>query len=261
VVDTDYIERTPLVAGNWKMFKLRAEARAFAKDLAGRLDGVDAVDLAICPPLTCLADVADALTALGVGVIAQNGHQAASGAFTGEVSMAMLADLGATGVLLGHSERRQLFAETDEALAEKVPAALAAGLEPILCVGESEAERDAGTTEARLEAQVTRGLANVVASQAAGIVVAYEPIWAIGTGKTATPAMAQAAHAHLRRVLEGLFGETVAAELRILYGGSVKPTNAAALFAGEDVDGGLIGGASLAVADLLAIAAAAAPAT
>ena len=260
MVDTDYIERTPLVAGNWKMFKLRADARAFARELAGRLDRVDAVDLAICPPLTCLADVAEALAALGVGVLAQNGHQAATGAFTGEVSMAMLADLGATGVLLGHSERRAFYGETDEALAEKVPAALAAGLDPILCVGETEAERDAGSTEARLETQVTRGLANVVASQAPGIVVAYEPVWAIGTGKTATPAMAQAAHAHVRGVLAELFGETVAAEMRILYGGSVKPANAAELFACEDVDGGLIGGASLEVADLLAIAAAAAPA-
>ena len=259
-VDTDYSERTPLVAGNWKMFKLRAEARSFANDLAGRLDGVDEVDIAICPPLTSLGDVAGILVALGVGVLAQNGHQSESGAYTGEVSMSMIADLGATGVLLGHSERRLRYAETDDALADKVPAALAAGLDPLLCVGESEAERDAGSTDARLEIQLSRGLANVVASQAPAIVVAYEPIWAIGTGRTATPAMAQAAHAHIRGVLGGLFGETVAAAMRVIYGGSVKPANAAALFDGADVDGGLIGGASLAVADLLAIAAAAAPA-
>jgi triosephosphate isomerase len=258
-VSEGIVERTPVVAGNWKMFKLRADARAFAEALERRLDEVDEVDLAICPPLTCLSEVADVLAPLGVGVLAQNGHQADSGAYTGEVAMAMLADAGATGVLLGHSERRQFFGETDDALAEKVPAALAVGLDPILCIGESEAEREAGETEERLSGQLGRGLAGVHVSQATGVVVAYEPIWAIGTGKTATPAMAQAAHAHIRSVLAGLFGTAAADEMRILYGGSVKPGNAAELFAEADVDGGLIGGASLAVDDFLAIAAAAGP--
>jgi triosephosphate isomerase len=192
-----------------------------------------------------------------VGVFAQNAHAAPNGAFTGEVSMAMLIDAGATGVLLGHSERRQLFNETDAALAEKVPAALAAGLEPVLCVGETEAEREGGATEARLEAQVRTALAGVHVSQAPLLTLAYEPVWAIGTGKTATPEIAQAAHAHIRALLVDLFGEEAADQIRILYGGSMKPANAAELLAQPDVDGGLIGGASLVVDDLLAIARAA----
>ena len=237
------------------MFKLRAEARAFAHELAARIGQVEEVDIAVCPPLTSLADVAAILAPLGVGVVAQNGHAGDSGAFTGEVSMAMLADAGATGVLLGHSERRALYAETDDALAEKVPAALAAGLEPILCVGETEAEREAGATEERLASQVRRGLAGVAGSLATGVVIAYEPVWAIGTGRTATPEIAQESHAHIRSVLVDLFGDVAAYEMRILYGGSVKPANAAELFVGPDVDGALVGGASLAVGDLLAIAA------
>jgi triosephosphate isomerase len=251
--------RTLFVAGNWKMHKLRAEARAFADALSERIDDLDEVDLAIAPPFTCLTEVADILVPLGVGVLGQTAHAAPSGAFTGEVAMAMLADAGATGVLLGHSERRQLFGETDDALAEKVPAALAAGLEPVLCVGETEAEREAGETEARLTTQVTRGLEHVVAGQLADVTVAYEPVWAIGTGKTATPEIAQAAHAHLRAVLAELFGDEAAQAIRIQYGGSVKPDNAAELFAQADIDGGLIGGASLAVDDFAAIALAAVP--
>ena len=251
--------RTLFVAGNWKMHKLRAEARAFADALSERIDDLDEVDLAIAPPFTCLTEVADILVPLGVGVLGQTAHAAPSGAFTGEVAMAMLADAGATGVLLGHSERRQLFGETDDALAEKVPAALAAGLEPVLCVGETEAEREAGETEDRLTTQVTRGLEHVAAGQLADVTVAYEPVWAIGTGKTATPEIAQAAHAHLRAVLAELFGDEAAQAIRIQYGGSVKPDNAAELFAQADIDGGLIGGASLAVDDFAAIALAAAP--
>jgi triosephosphate isomerase (TIM) len=250
-------ERTPFVAGNWKMFKLRADARAFCDAFAAQVDELDAIDLGICPPLTCLQEVADALVPLGVGVYAQNGHQAAEGAFTGESSMAMLFDAGATGVLLGHSERRQLFGETDAALAEKVPAALAAGLDVILCVGETEAERERGATEERLTAQLASGLSGLVAAQAVDVVVAYEPVWAIGTGKTATPELAQAAHAHLRAELARLFDDETAARVRILYGGSVKPANAGELFAQPDVDGGLIGGAALDPADLAAIARAA----
>src|SRR4051794_40583874 len=251
--------RTLFVAGNWKMHKLRAEARAFAEALAGRIDELDEVDLAVAPPFTCLSDVADVLVPLGVGVLGQNGHAAPSGAFTGEVTMAMLADAGATGVLLGHSERRQLFGETDEALAEKLPAALAAGLEPVLCVGETEAEREAGETEERLTTQLERALVNVVAGQLEAVTIAYEPVWAIGTGKPATPDVAQAAHAHVRSVLVRLFGDEAAEGVRLQYGGSVKPDNAAELFAQPDIDGGLIGGASLEVDDFVAIAAAATP--
>ncbi len=248
--------RTPLVAGNWKMHKLRADARAFCAELAAGLDEVDAIDLAICPPLSCLADVADALVPVGVGVYAQTAHGAASGAFTGEVSMAMLVDVGATGVLLGHSERRQLFAETDEALAEKVPAALAAGLEPVLCIGETLEEREGGATEAVLRRQVEIGLRAIATGAIGDVVVAYEPVWAIGTGRVATPEIAQAAHAHVRAVLRERHGDD-AERVRILYGGSMKPDNAAALIGLPDVDGGLVGGASLEAASLLAIARAA----
>jgi triosephosphate isomerase (TIM) len=256
---TDAESRVPYVAGNWKMHKLRGESTAFARALAGRLDELDEVDLAIAPTFLSLSEVADELAPLGVGVLGQNGHAAANGAFTGEVTMAMLVDAGATGVLLGHSERRQLFGETDAALAEKLPAAFAAGLEPILCVGETADERAAERTDERLTVQLETALAGVAGAHAGALVVAYEPVWAIGTGATATPAMAQAAHAHVRSVLARLFGDEVAAAIRILYGGSVKPGNAAALFGEADIDGGLIGGASLDLEDFVAIAAAAAP--
>jgi triosephosphate isomerase len=251
--------RTPFVAGNWKMHMLRAEARAFAEALAARIDELDEVDLAIAAAYTSLSEVADVLAPLGVGVFGQNAHAAPSGAFTGEVSMAMLVDAGATGVLLGHSERRQYFGETDEALADKVPAALAAGLDPILCVGETAAERESGATAERLTTQLTRGLANIAAVQLPGVTIAYEPVWAIGTGQTATPELAQDAHAHLRAVLAKLFGGEAAEAVRIQYGGSMKPQNAAELLAQPDIDGGLIGGASLVVDDFVAIAAAATP--
>ena len=251
--------RTPFVAGNWKMHKLRAEARAFAEALAARIDELDEVDLAIAPAYTSLSEVADVLVPLGVGVFGQSAHAAPAGAFTGEVTMAMLVDAGATGVLLGHSERRQYFNETDDALADKVPAALAAGLDPILCVGETAAEREAGATAERLTTQLTRALANIVAVQLPALTVAYEPVWAIGTGQTATPEIAQAAHAHVRAVLAKLFGDEAAEAVRIQYGGSMKPENAAELLAQPDIDGGLIGGASLVVDDFVAIAAAATP--
>ena len=201
--------RTPFVAGNWKMHMLRSEARTFAEALAGRIDELDEVDLAVAPTFTSLSEVADLLAPLGVGVLGQNGHAAPQGAFTGEVSMTMLVDAGATGVLLGHSERRQYFGEDDEALSDKVPAALAAGLEPILCVGETGAERESGETARRLTVQVTRALANIATVQLPGLTVAYEPVWAIGTGLTATPDLAQEAHAHIRSVLAGLLRRRV----------------------------------------------------
>ena len=250
--------RTPFVAGNWKMYKTRDEAEAFCEAFTAGLEGLDDdVDLGICPPLTCCAAVAEALVPLGIGVFAQNARAEPHGAFTGEVSLAMLTDVGATGVLLGHSERRQLFAETDAELAVKVPAAIAAGLSVILCVGETEAEREAGETEQRLTTQLEAALRDVDAAGLDDLAVAYEPVWAIGTGRTATPELAQAAHAHLRGLLEARYG-AVAHTVRLLYGGSVKPDNAAGLLAQPDIDGGLIGGASLEAESLLAIARAAA---
>ena len=186
-------------------------------------------------------------------------HEAEQGAYTGEISAAMLADAGANGVLLGHSERRALFGETDEALARKLPAALAAGLDPVLCVGETEQERDAGATSERLRSQLAGALDELDAARALQLTIAYEPVWAIGTGRTATPEQAQEVHAELRVWLAERFGPDVAETVRILYGGSVKPENARELFAGADVDGALVGGASLSAASLLAIAHAALP--
>jgi triosephosphate isomerase (TIM) len=252
-------ERTPLIAGNWKMFKLRGEAFDYARELAEGLGVLDDVDIAICPPFTALDVVADALAALGVGVWGQTMHEATEGAYTGEVSAAMLADSGASGVLLGHSERRTLFGETDAALARKVVAALAAGLDPVLCVGESEQERDAGTTAERLRTQLAGALDELDAARALQLTIAYEPVWAIGTGRTATPAQAQEAHAEVRAWLAARFGPDVADVVRILYGGSVKPENARELLECPDIDGALVGGASLSAASMLAIAGAALP--
>jgi triosephosphate isomerase len=252
-------ERTPLIAGNWKMHKTRGEAFDYAEEIASALGELDEVDIAVCPPFLSLDVVADVLGTLGVGVWGQTMHEADQGAFTGEISAAMLADAGANGVLLGHSERRALFGETDEALARKLPAALAAGLDPVLCVGESETERDAGATTARLHAQLAGALDELDAARALQITIAYEPIWAIGTGRTATPEQAQEVHAELRAWLAERFGGDVAETVRILYGGSVKPENARELLAGPDVDGALVGGASLTAAGLLAIARAALP--
>ncbi|MGI9117589.1 MAG: triose-phosphate isomerase [Gaiellales bacterium] len=250
------MSRRPLVAGNWKMFKTRGEALAFAQGLKDGLGGTGDVEIAICPPFTAIDVVAGALAGTGVGVFGQNAHADADGAHTGEISMAMLVDAGATGVLLGHSERRADDNETDQALARKVPSALAAGITPVLCVGESEFERDSGTTKAVLDRQVLEGLSAVAAGDFPRVVVAYEPIWAIGTGKSATPEIAQEAHAWIRDQLRELCADA-ADEMRILYGGSVKPDNAADLLAQADIDGALVGGASLQPDSLLAIAAAA----
>ncbi|HET6173694.1 MAG TPA: triose-phosphate isomerase [Gaiellales bacterium] len=239
------MERTPLVAGNWKMFKSRGEAAEFCTALLPLIEELDEVDLAICPPFTSIDLVAQLVADSGVGVWGQNAQHAPEGPFTGEISCPMLIDAGATGVLLGHSERRALFGETDEALALKVAAALASGLEPVLCIGESEAERDGGATESRLTTQLGGGLAGLGASQVLQVTIAYEPVWAIGTGRSATPEIAQDTHRFIRSALTQRYGEECGAAMRILYGGSVKPDNAAELLAQPDVDGALVGGASL----------------
>jgi triosephosphate isomerase len=243
-------ERTPYIAANWKMHKTVAEAAQFVDALLPRIAATQH-DVVICPPFTALTTVVERRYGTAVKVAAQNMHEAESGAFTGEVSAPMLVELDVEAVVLGHSERRQHFNETDEALARKVPAALVAGLEPILCVGESEEARDDGQTEAVLERQLQADLAAVDSAALAAIVVAYEPIWAIGTGRTATPQQAQEACAFIRDVLRerGAPADSV----RILYGGSVKPDNAAELMAQPDIDGALVGGASLDPGEFAAI--------
>jgi triosephosphate isomerase len=235
-------DRTPYIAANWKMHKTVAEAAEFVDALLPRIAATQH-DVVICPPFTALSAVVERRYGTAVRVAAQNMHEEGSGAFTGEVSAPMLVELDVEAVVLGHSERRQYFGESDEALARKVPAALAAGLEPILCVGESEEARDAGQTEGVLERQLQADLVAVEDARIAEVVVAYEPIWAIGTGRTATPEQAQEACAFIRDVLRerGAAADAV----RILYGGSVKPANAVELLAQEDIDGALVGGASL----------------
>jgi triosephosphate isomerase (TIM) len=244
--------RIPLIAGNWKMNKTVAEAEAFIASLLPRVSTADGVDVGVCVPFTDLQAVVDSTRGSRVEVYAQNMHQAPSGAFTGEVSATMLVELDVHGVVLGHSERRQLFAETDRALAEKVPAALDAGLKPILCVGETEEEREAGDTERKLRHQVQEGLEKVATERLGDVVIAYEPIWAIGTGLVATPEQAQEAIAFVRALVADRDREQ-AERARILYGGSVKPDNAVELLALPDVDGALIGGASLQLDDFVAI--------
>jgi triosephosphate isomerase len=243
-------DRTPYIAANWKMHKTVAEAAQFVDALLPRIAATQN-DVVICPPFLALSEVVERSRGSAVRVAAQNMHEEEAGAFTGEVSAAMLGEVGVDAVVLGHSERRQLFCETDEALARKVTAALAAGLEPILCVGETEEARDADRTEAVLERQLQADLAAVDAADLARVVVAYEPIWAIGTGRTASPEQAQGAIAFIRDTLRILGAP--ADEVRILYGGSVKPGNAAELLSMPEIDGALVGGASLDPGDFAAI--------
>jgi triosephosphate isomerase (TIM) len=234
--------RRPLIVGNWKLWGTRAQAAEYCERL--RVDADGPADVGICPPFTALDVCVEKLGDIGVAVYAQNMHQASTGAFTGEVSGEMLAELGVHGVVLGHSERREYNCETDRALQEKVPAALAAGLEPILCVGESEEERERDETQRKLRSQVQEALEKVADDRLQDVVIAYEPIWAIGTGKVATPEIAQDAIAFIR-ALVGDRSRDAAQGVRILYGGSVKPDNAAEILAQPDVDGALVGGASL----------------
>ena len=243
-------ERVPYIAANWKMHKTVAEAAQFVDALLPRIAGTRS-DVVICPPYLALSEVVERSRGSAVRVAAQNMHEERSGAFTGEVSAPMLLEADVDAVVLGHSERRQYFGETDEALARKVPAALAAGLEPILCIGESEEARDADQTQAVLQRQLEADLAAVEPTELAGVVVAYEPIWAIGTGRTASPEQAQEAIAFIRDTLR-IHGAS-AEQVRILYGGSVKPGNAAELMSQPDIDGALVGGASLDPTDFAAI--------
>ncbi len=245
--------RTPFVCGNWKMHRTVAEAVALAREVAEGLgDAAGRVEVAVAPPFTALQPVAQAVRGTPVEVAAQDVHWEAQGAFTGEVSAPMLAEAGCRLGIVGHSERRQLFGETDEAVRRKVGALLAAGLRPIVCVGESLAEREANRTLEVVDRQVRQGLAGIPAGPLAAITVAYEPVWAIGTGRTATAAQAQEVHAAIRRILRELAG-SAADGIRIQYGGSVKPENARELMSQPDVDGALVGGASLKAKDFLAI--------
>lgn len=245
-------ERQPIIAGNWKMYKTTSEAMAYISELLGLVADVNDVEIVLCPPFTCLAEARRMTDSSNILIAAQNMHYEKEGAFTGEISASMLREIGVTDVVLGHSERRGYFGENDTDLARKVAAALSAGLRPTLCVGESDAEREAGRTESKLAGQLADGLDGVDNGQLAGMIIAYEPIWAIGTGKTATPAIAQDAIGFIRAQLAERFG-AVAGQARILYGGSVKPDNISELMAEEDIDGALVGGASLDPADFARI--------
>jgi triosephosphate isomerase len=244
--------RLPLIAGNWKMHKTEAQAEEHVQALLPRVAAAERVQIAICVPFTDLRAMVDSARGSPVEVYAQNMHEQPEGAFTGEVSAPMLTELDVHGVVLGHSERRAYFGETDRALARKVPAALEAGLVPILCVGETEEERENNETQRKLRQQVQEDLAKVPEDRLAEVVVAYEPIWAIGTGQVATPAQAQEAIAFVRALI-GDRSREQAEQARILYGGSVKPDSAAELLALPDVDGALVGGASLEPDSLAAI--------
>jgi len=237
--------RKKLIAGNWKMNKTSADAVALATELTAKIGSRTEVDVVICPPFTALEGTAKAIDGSLVKLGAQNLHPEASGAFTGEISAPMLRALFATHVILGHSERRTLFGEGDAFINRKVLAALKHQLKPILCVGESLAERESGAALKVVQTQLEAALEGVSREQAASLIVAYEPVWAIGTGKVATAEQAQAVHAFIRGLLAKLFGEPAAQRIRILYGGSMKPANAAELLGQKDIDGGLIGGASL----------------
>jgi triosephosphate isomerase len=251
--------RQPLIAGNWKMFKTVHEAVVHVKELRAEVKDVQGVDIVVAPTATALHAAAEAARNSNIAVSGQNCHWEREGAFTGEVSAAMVREAGAEYVILGHSERRTLFGETDQAVNKKVHAAIAAGLEVILCIGETLAQRDAGQTLEVLDLQLQRGLDGITPDQVQTLVVAYEPVWAIGTGRNATPEQAQEAHAHIRGRLRSWFGADAAERCRVLYGGSVKPDNAANLLSQQDIDGALVGGASLDVAGFAKIVRAGVP--
>ena len=237
--------RTPIIAGNWKMFTVVEEAKALVLALKDLVKDVTNVEVVVCPPFISLQAVKDVLAGSRIGLGAQNVYWEKNGAFTGEISAPMLKSVGCTYVIIGHSERRTYFGETDETVNKRVFAALSEGLKPIVCVGETLEERESGKTFDVIKRQIVGGLANLSVEQMASVVIAYEPVWAIGTGKTATPAQAQEVHAFIRKLLNDIFGQTTAEATRIQYGGSVKPDNATELMSQPDIDGALVGGASL----------------
>jgi len=244
--------RTPFIAGNWKMFKTQKEAKAFAEEFKSIYKASD-VRVAVAAPFTDLAALKKALKGSGVALAAQNMHWEDSGAFTGEISAEMLKEIGVEYVVIGHSERRQYFKETDTTVNKKIKKALQTGLLPILCVGEALKTREAGEEQAFVEKQLKKAFRGVSAEDARKITVAYEPIWAIGTGKTASPQQAQDMCAFIRKVLEDLYGDEISEDITIQYGGSVKPANATELMNQPDIDGALVGGASLKPQDFLDI--------
>ncbi|HEY1912881.1 MAG TPA: triose-phosphate isomerase [Vicinamibacterales bacterium] len=237
--------RTPFIAGNWKMFKTVHEAVSFVRDLHALVKDVSGVDIVVAPVFTALHPVAEALRGTNIAVSAQDVYWEREGAFTGEVSPAMVKEAGAPYVIVGHSERRRLFSESDAIVNRKVLAAIAAGLTPIVCIGETLEERERDETFAVLDRQIKDGLEHVSATQVAALVIAYEPVWAIGTGRTATAAQAGEAHAHIRKRLRQWLGADAADGCRVIYGGSVKSDNIREIISEPDVDGALVGGASL----------------
>jgi triosephosphate isomerase len=245
--------RRPIIAGNWKMFKTIAETRAFFTAFLPLVSSVSHCDIVIAPPFTSLSAAASSVAGTRVAVSAQDVYWEVEGAFTGEVSVAMLMDAGCTHTIIGHSERRQFFGETDETVNRKTLSAIAWRVQPIVCVGETLAERDAGKAAEVVRRQVRQGLAQLTDSDLSPIIVAYEPVWAIGTGRTATPETAAEMHGEIRRTIGEIWGSKAASEMRILYGGSVKPNNIQELMRREDIDGALVGGASLDPASFAAI--------
>ena len=237
--------RTPLIAGNFKMYKTVAETLSYVGELRSLVRDVPSVDIVIAPPFTAVAAAAEAVKGSAISVAAQNMHWEREGAFTGEVSAGMVREAGATFVIIGHSERRTLFGETNESVNKKTRAAITGGLVPIVCIGETLAQRDGNETLAVLDRQIKEGLDGVTGDELSRLVIAYEPVWAIGTGRNATPAQAGEAHFHIRQRLKQWFGLDASERCRVLYGGSVKPDNIAKLIAEPDVDGALVGGASL----------------
>jgi triosephosphate isomerase len=237
--------RKPIIAGNWKMNKTAAQSRALASELNSAVTGLTGAEIVVCPTFTSLAAVADAIRGSNIQLGAQNVHWEKDGAFTGEIAPSMLTELGVQYVVVGHSERRQFFGETNETVNKRARAALANRLKPIVCVGETLAQREAGQTSHVVTDQVMAGLAGFSQDDILNSVIAYEPVWAIGTGKTASPAQAQEVHELIRCMLEKLFGVETAVKIRIQYGGSVKASNARELMSQKDIDGALVGGASL----------------
>ncbi|MFI5070890.1 MAG: triose-phosphate isomerase [Terriglobales bacterium] len=237
--------RRPVIAGNWKMHKTQAETRAFFEAFKPLVATASHCDIMVAPPFTAIAAAVDAAKGTAISIVGQDAHWESQGAFTGEVSMPMLVEAGCRGVIIGHSERRKYFGETDTSVNRKLKAALAAGLQPIVCVGEDKDERDACCTEEVIKRQFENGMATLTGPDFSRILIAYEPVWAIGTGVTATPELAAEVHAFLRRLAAERFTAELASRARILYGGSVKPDNIRSLMAHDEIDGALVGGASL----------------